>query len=297
MDSFSSRYELLKVCERKADGGFQVLNVGDEASSLARWIQRQKEKYKLYKLEPGREVLLRKLDFRFPDRPPREEKGGRENSEGLKETIAGIDTGRVRAELHGAAGTTIYHGIERGSTSMVGAIVNLAGEDSDLGTRVGDAIGLLSKFMSVSPEELATRMSAPLKNRPTDPPTQKQEENAFGTLMPLIVTLRETASESDMQDCVEFLTRMVRQFKVEGSSMQSPKDPDPYNKLLALAVELGQELDQSQRSKAVIESCARYFCHIMGRKRSATAVGGGTNGDSAAKKPRTSLLGPPAMFL
>jgi hypothetical protein len=268
--------------------------VGDEASSLSRWMQRQKEKYKLYKLEPGREVLLRKINFSFPERPPKEEKiDDNEHSEGLKKALAEIDNARPE-DLFGADGKRQRH--TGGNSSMVEAIIDLAGEDKDLGKQVAESIGVLSKFMSITPEELATRMSAPMGSRSRTGgglTVQNDSENAFATLMPLIVSLRESADEAAMRDCVQFLTKMVINAKSEGTRREQPIDQDSYTTLLTLAVELDQELDKSERSKSVIQSCALYIRHILSKRGNGTVIpasGGMAGIESPSKKSRTNRM-------
>ena len=284
---FLCRYELLKIC-RKTDGGFQVSIVGDDAGSLSRWIQRQKEKYKLYKLEPGREILLKKENFPFPERPPKEELkiDDNEHSEGLKRALAEIDNARPEDLFGDDAKRSQRH--TGGSSSMVAAIIDLAGEDKDLGKQVAESIGVLSKFMSISEEELATRMSAPMDSRSRTnyslSTNQGSTGNAFAKLLPVIVGLRESGNAAVMKDCMEFLEKMVQKSKADGVVRKQPNDADPYFSLLALAVELDQELDKSERSNAVVQSCVMYFQHILSEQGASSGGGGKV---AAVQEPAT----------
>lgn len=244
----------------------------------------------MYKLEPGREILLRKLNFSFPERPPREEKiDDNEHSEGLEKALAEIDNARPEDLFGTDEKRNQRH--TGGNSSMVEAIIDLAGEDKDLGKQVGESIGVLSKFMSISPEELATRMSAPLESRSRSsgsPTVQAATENAFSTLMPLIVSLRETGDEAAVKDCVNFLARMIQQSKAEGVRKNYADDPDPYNALLNLAVEFDLGLDKSARSDAVVQSCAMYIQHMLTKLEREGKVPAGN--EPVAKKARTSRM-------
>jgi len=97
--------------------------------------------------------------------------------------------------------------------------------------------------------------------------------------MPLIVRLKETVDAAALRDCVEFLEVMVQRAKVD--LQPEPKnnvDVDDYNRLLSLVVDLDSLLDNSQRSRAVVESCESYFHQMMvkfaGRKRASSAITG-----------------------
>ena len=173
---------------------------------------------------------------------------------------------------------------------MVDAIVDLAGEDKDLGKQVADSIGILSKFMKILPEELAARMSAPMGNRVRPANSRAMAKNdtagAFSTLLPLIVSLRELGDDDTaMKDCVQFFTEMVVNSKDGGGQREPPDDSDPYNTLLSLAVELDQELDKSHRSKSVVQSCVMYLQHML--TKAATSKAAAAKGP-AAKRARTS---------
>ena len=278
--NWNRMYDLLKVCE-KEDGNFQVALVGDDAPSLARWIQRQREAYRTNKMEPGREILLRKLDFHLPDKLEPEQ-----------EDVVVAAAHQQGVTLGGQAATAL------GTTANANgaAVPVVGGGDSalrlgtDVGKMVAESISVLANFMSISPNEVATRLTAVPSvaavqaGRNKDPSgtnerqTQAKGLNVFGRLMPLIVKLRTSGGESDLFDCGDFITRMLREAKADYQEEVRNADCDAYNRLLALAVDLGNALDDSEKSEAAVQSCETYFEHIIMEKgqlkRSAEAMAG-----------------------
>lgn len=271
--NWNRMYDLLKQCQKEGgDGTFQVALVGDDAPSLARWIQRQRESYRAGKMEVGREILLRKLNFHLPDK---------------------VEEGTAVAVVEAAASVTQQSTRKPPTaTTAIGTVENTAGgEDSvfkpgtDVGKMVAESINVLAKFMTISPEDVASRLSYPggeaagrYIERPAASTGGKGSSNAFGRLMPLIVKLRETVDEADMWDCGDFIIRMLQDAKEGFREELRNSDVDAYNRLLALTVDLSAALDSSDKSLTVIQGCEGYLEHIMiekgSLKRSAAAMAG-----------------------
>lgn len=303
--NWNRMYDLLKLCQTE-DGRFLTARAGDDQGSLARWMVRQREKYKFHKLEPGREVLLTKLNFRFPDRAPKEETIANDNDgggdDGDDDDDGDNDDGGANDQLVEAAlNDNLNAAVARLETAArrTDSVVNVGGVEIEMasgetaggpanntigaGKKVAESIGALAKFLSISAEEVAARLSIPAN---TTVGSRKSSEkasgstglNAFGRLMPLIVKLRSVVDEAIMVDCGDFMERMIQGAKQATSREPPPKntDSDPYNRLLSLAVDLGNVLDNSERSKAAVQSCESYFEHMMEkaemRKRAATAI-------------------------
>ena len=282
--NWSRMYELLKLCQRE-DSGFDTARAGDEAASLARWMTRQRDKYKTNKLDPGREALLRTLDFRFPDRNSL--LGDLAGGAGSGTAGGGGDIDVQAAGLLTDNADDLVARLTNNNNGYVGGIrIGMDGAgmaDKTNGVKVAESVNVLAQFLSISPEEVANRVSNPApasdNNDHGESGSPEGRLNAFGRLMPLIVRLKETVDAAALRDCVEFLEVMVQRAKVD--LQPEPKnnvDVDDYNRLLSLVVDLDSLLDNSQRSRAVVESCESYFHQMMvkfaGRKRASSAITG-----------------------
>lgn len=288
--NWNRMYELLKMCQTE-DGVFTVSMVGDDAPSLSRWIQRQREAYRTGKMEPGREILLRKLNFHLPDKQLPEQYELPEGEIGANSTTYTDERSPAAAAFQGvladgrgvltAAGTTAY--VAQGQHTGDGFEESFR-PGTNIGKLVSDSILVLAKYLNVTPDEVSARMSAPSITPPMAAAQNvdgngSSKTNIFGRLMPLIVRLRSTVDRLDLDDCCNFLSRLVWEEKGTGyrDADEQNSGHDSYSRLLALAVELNQILDVTlDRSEAVVQSCEAYFEHVImekGRlKRSAETI-------------------------
>ncbi|CAB9512325.1 helicase [Seminavis robusta] len=275
-EEWNKMFNMLKQCQIVREDGnssFQPsLLGGTDASSLSRWIQRQKEKYKSHKLEVGRELLLRRLNFNFPERPPAPP-AKKEDDEVLPNDSI----------LMGDMGSNDNQKTE-GTSQLLDA--KPPASDNTVGQTVAESIRVLSKHMGMTPNQLTAKLAGNghTDERAANPPPNKS--NAFRRLMPLIVQLRDCTDEAVLRDCATFLARMVQRAKSNSSNEQAPLpddngDDDYYNLLLELAV----DLDACGGDNGAIEACAIYFERYLkhassGEKRSAVDLGGAESGFS-----------------
>jgi Helicase associated domain len=248
-------YELLKTCQSQNLAAsppglpteFQMPKTGPDASSVQRWVLRQKEKCRLGKLDPGRQVLLRKLNFPFPEN---DSLGDDPSDEG---------------------NSVAPDSPEQQQQHVVSVVVDAMHREDDqaavaAGKDIAHCIDVLAKYMSTSPTELAARLPLSSK-RPLAEMASRPRVSAFGRIMPLIVALRDAAAKwggtVNLKDALCFLEQVLRQEKglVEGATSQKEGS---YHELLSLAVELGQVLDglPAKRSNSAVQSCEVYLTHL-----------------------------------
>ncbi|CAB9500500.1 Helicase associated domain [Seminavis robusta] len=261
-------YELLKACQASAGTSngsspteFQVPKTGPDASSVARWVQRQREKYRQDKMDPGREVLLRKLNFPFP-----EQENTDENSDSTPSSVSEAS----QQHVHQAPLQHMHHH-HHPHQDVVSVVVDAMHREDDqaaeaAGKEIAHCIDVLAKYMSTTPTDLAARLPVSNKPRPRGP--------AFGRIMPLIVALRDAAAKwggtANLKDASFFLDQVLRQEKglvaLDGSQQQPQTQREgSYHELLSLAVDLGSVLDQlpAKQANSVLQSCEVYLQHLV----------------------------------
>ena len=244
-------YQLLKSCQPKENNEFVVPKTGPDASSIARWVQRQREKYRNNKLDPGREVLLRKINFTFPQVPddPTDIHSEATSSEASKEADEVV--------------AVVVDAMQREDVAL-----QTAAEEDQAGKKIGRCIDVLAQYLSTSPAELAARLPLSSK-RPLVGDAKEEASSAFGRLMPKIVALRDVAIRFSDNTCLReaqnFLEDVLEREKAQPRPIFAGHGGS-YSRLLTLAVELDAVLVNTTRCHAVLRSCEMYLDHLTSQR-------------------------------
>jgi Helicase associated domain len=243
-------YEMLKACQDKDSTEFIVPKEGPDASSVARWVQRQREKYRNSKMDPGREVLLRKINFPFPQvDDPTDIHSDAPSSDASKEADEVV--------------AVVVDAMQREDVAL-----QTAAEEDQAGKKIGHCIDVLAQYLSTTPAELAARLPLSSK-RPLVGDAKEEATTVFGRLMPKIVALRDVAIKYSDNSCLReaqnFLEEVLQREKAEPRPLFAGHG-GRYSRLLSLAVELGVVLEPTGRCHAVLRSCEMYLDHLLSQK-------------------------------
>ena len=96
--------------------------------------------------------------------------------------------------------------------------------------------------------------------------------NLFGTLMPLIVELKDLVEKPCFLECGNFLLRVLQSEKQSISNTSngnvSTTNSDAGSHLLYLAFELQNVLSNSPKSRTAIDCCVMYLEHLVQKAKS-----------------------------